>query len=129
MAIIFRQCNKATKTKIALGATYNADCQAGNLVKFFKQVHTVCFLSNDRGLSFGPYKQVVAAKSMNNYCNNKSHDPHGFKEEVKIKYNAVKSVAGRFLIRTAAMMKFLGVAVQPRDWDGYCQLTPEEQLT
>ena len=32
-------------------------------------------------------------KLMNNYSNNKPHNPHGFKEEVKIKYDAVKAVA------------------------------------
>ena len=62
MVIIFGQCNEATKTKIALGATYNADCQRGNLIKFLKQVHAVCFGSNDGGLSFGPHKQVVAVE-------------------------------------------------------------------
>ena len=86
MTIIFGQYDKATKTKIALGATYNANRQAGNLIKFFKQVHIVCFGNNNRGLSFGPYKQVVAVKLMNNYSNNKPHDAHGFKKEVKIKY-------------------------------------------
>jgi len=47
---------------------------------------------------------------MYNYSNNKPYDPHGFKEEVKIKYDAVKAVAGRFLVRTAVMRELLAVA-------------------
>ena len=66
-------------------------------MEFLNQVRTVYFGSDNRGLSFGPYTQVVAVKSMNNYSNNKPHGPHGFKEEIKIKYDAVKAVAGRFL--------------------------------
>ena len=62
-----------------------------------------------------PYKQVIAVKLMNNYSNNKPHDPHGFKEEVKIKYDVVKTVAGRFLNETAAMMELLGAAVPAID--------------
>ena len=96
MTIIFRQCNKATKTEISLGANYNAHRQAGNLIEFLNQLHTVCFRSDDGGLSYGPYKQVIEVKLMNNYSNNKPHDYHGFKEEVTIKYDAIKAVAGRF---------------------------------
>ena len=83
------------------------DRQEGSLIAFLKQVHTVCFGTDDGGLSFRPYKQVVAMKSMNNNSNNKPHDPHGFKEEVKIKYNAVKEVVGIFPNETGVMIKFL----------------------
>ena len=69
MTIIFWQCNEAKKTKIALGATYDVNRQVGNLIKFLKRVCAVCFGSNDGGLFFGSYKQVVAAKSINNYSN------------------------------------------------------------
>ena len=44
---------------------------------------------------------------MNNYSNNKPHDPHGFKEEVKIKYDVVKAVAGKSSNETAVMMALL----------------------
>ena len=49
-------------------------------------MRTVCFGGDDGGLSYGPYKQVVAIKSMNNYTNNESYDPHGSKEQIKIEY-------------------------------------------
>ena len=117
-----------TKTEIDLWANYNADRQAGNLIEFLKQVRTICFESNGVGLSFGPYKQVVAVKSMNNYSNNKPHDPHGFKEEVKIKYDAVKAVAGSFPNRIAAMMTLLETETVPLTWVDYCVMPPADQL-
>ena len=92
------------KTKISLGRTYDVDYQAGIIIEFLKQVCKVCFGSNDGGLSFGPYKQVVSVKLMNNYSNSKPHDPHGFKEEIKIKFDAVKAVVKKFPNRTEAMM-------------------------
>ena len=88
------------------------NCQDENLIKFLKRVRTVYFGSNNRGLSFGLYKQVVAVKSVNNYSNNKLHDLHGCKEEVKIKYDAVKAVVGKFLNGTGSVIDLLGVENQ-----------------
>ena len=65
---------------------------------------------------------------MNNYSNNKAHDPHGSKEEVKIKYDAVKAITGKFPNGTAAMMALLGAAVTAIDWAEYYALTPAKQL-
>ena len=66
--------------EIALGATYNADRQAGRLIEFLNRLRTVCFGSDDGDLSHEPYKQVIAVKLMNNYTNNEPHGPHGFNE-------------------------------------------------
>ena len=93
--VIFRQCDETTKTKISLGATYAANRQAGRLIEFRKQLCTVCFSSDDGDLSYAPYKEVVAVKSTNNFSNSKSYDPHGYKAEVKIKYNSVKAITGK----------------------------------
>ena len=65
------------------------------------------FGSDDGGLSYGPYKQVVAIKSINNYTNNKPYDPHGFKEQIKIKYEATEAIAGKFPNGTSALMEML----------------------
>ena len=65
---------------------------------------------------------------MDNFSNNKLYNPHGYKEEVKIKYDSVKAIAERFLNGTAVMMVLLTVAVPALDWVGYCALTPNEQL-
>ena len=56
ITILFRQCDEATKTKIALEATCAADRQARRLSAFIKQMRTVCFRGDDGGLSYGPYK-------------------------------------------------------------------------
>ena len=53
---------------------------------------------------------------MNNYTNNKPNDPHGFKEEVKIKYKATKAIARKFPNGTAALMDLLSNA-QPAALD------------
>ena len=66
---------------------------------------------------------------MNNYTNNEPNDPHSFKEQVKIKYEATKAIAGKFPNGTAALTELLSRA-QPAalDWAGYCMLPPDEQL-
>ena len=115
MTITYGLCNKATKTKIVLGATYKMDCQDRDLIELLKRVHTVCFKSNNGGLSFGPYKQVVAVKSINNYSNIKPHEPHGFKKEVKIKYDAVKVVVEKFPNGTGAMIELLRAEIPALD--------------
>ena len=129
ITIIFGQCGKATKTKISLGATYTIDRQARRLIQFLKQLPTVCFGGDGSGLSYTPYEQVVAVKLLNNFSNNKPHDIHGFKEEVKIKYNSVKAIAGQFPNGIATMMLLLAVETIPSDWVAYCALILDKQLT
>ena len=67
-------------------------------------------------------------KSMNNFSNNKLYKPHGYKEEVKIKYDSVRAIAGKLPNETAAMMALMAVETIPLDWAVYCALTPVEQL-
>ena len=66
---------------------------------------------------------------MNTYTNNEVNDPHGFKEQVKIKYKATKAIVGRFPNGTATLRHLLSNA-EPNalDWDGYCALLAEIQL-
>ena len=66
---------------------------------------------------------------MNNYTNNEPCNPCGFKEQVKIKYEATKAVAGKFPNRTVTLMELLSRA-QPEalDWAGYCTFTSDQQL-
>ena len=60
---------------------------------------------------------------MNSYSNNKPHDPQGFKEEVNIKYNAVKAVVRKFPNGTGVMIELLRAEVPTLDWVNYCALT------
>ena len=65
---------------------------------------------------------------MNNYSNNKLHDPHGFKEVVKIKYDAIKVVTRRFPNGIAAIMALLEAEVPTLIWVDYCTMLPVDQL-
>ena len=73
-------------------------------------------------------EQVVAIKSLNTYTNNEVNDPNGYKEQVKIKYEATKVIVGRFPNGTATLMHLLSNAEPALDWDGYCALPAETRL-
>ena len=110
ITILFGQCDEATQTEIALGANYTEDRDARRLLAFIEQMRSICFGDDDVGLSYGPYEQVVAIKSLNSYTNNDSNDPHRFKQQVKIKFKATKAIVGRFPNGTAALTHLLSKA-------------------
>ena len=43
-----------------------------------------------------PYKIVVPIEMLHNFTNSTPEDPHGYKEEVKVKCNATTAVVGKF---------------------------------
>ena len=47
---------------------------------------------------------------MHNYTNNEPYDPHGWKEQVKIKFEVTKTIVGRFPNRTTVLMELLSKA-------------------
>ena len=63
-------------------------------MNFLAILGTVCYGSDDGGLYFKPYKNVVVVKSLNNFSKARPNDPSRFKEELKIKYDAVLAVVG-----------------------------------
>ena len=67
-------------------------------------------------------------RSTNNFSNSKPRDTHGFKEEVKIKYDSVKAITGRFSNGTAVTMILLAAETVPLDWIAYCGLTLDKKL-
>ena len=69
----------------------------------------------------------MAVKLLNNFSNSKPHDTHRFKEEVKIKFDSVEVIAGRFPNGTAAMMILLAAETVLIDWDTYYVLPPDNQ--
>ena len=99
-----------------------------NLINFINRLQTLCFGGDDGGLSYWPYKQVIAIKSMNNYTNNEPYNPHSFKEQIKIKYEDTKAISRKFPNRIAALMELLTNAQPALDWDAYCALTADQQL-
>ena len=60
---------------------------------------------------------------MNNFTNAKPNDPHGFKEELKIKYEAVLAVVGKFTNMTGPMLALLAAEAIPLNWDDYCRMS------
>ena len=96
ITVIFEQYDDATRTKIALRTTYAADRDAGNVINFHKRLRTVCYESNDGGLSHKPYKIVVAVKLLHNFSNSKPSNPNAFKEELKIKHDATLAIVRKF---------------------------------
>ena len=48
---------------------------------------------------------------------------HGFKEELKIKYDAVLAVVGKFMNGTGPMLELLKVETVPLDWTHYCVMS------
>ena len=105
--IIFGQSDEVTKTEISLGATYVVDRQERKIIEFLNGLCTVCFVGDDGGFSYAPYKQVVVVKLLNNFSDNRPHDAHGFKEEVKVEHDSVEAIARRFPSGTATMMVLL----------------------
>ena len=63
------------------------DCNKENFINFLNRLKVVCYKIDDSGLSYKPYKVVVAVKSLHNFTNQQADDPQWFKEEVKVKYN------------------------------------------
>ena len=119
---MFGQCDETTQTKITLGNNYTRDRDKGRLLVFIERLRAICFGVDNSGLSYAPYKQVVAIKPLKTYTNNNTNDPHGFKEQVKIKYKATKAIVGRFPNGTAALTHLLSKAERALDWDDYCAL-------
>ena len=128
ITILFGQCDEATQTEIALGDNYTEDRDEGRLLPFIERLRSICFGSDDGSLPYAPYKQVVAIKSLNTYINNDPNVPRGFKELVKIKFEATKAIVGKFSNGIAALMHLLSNAETPLDWDAYCALPAEGRL-
>ena len=76
---------------------------------------------------FKPYKNVVVVKSLNNFSNAKPNDPHRFKEELKIKYDAIIAVVGNFPNGTGPMLELLAAEVPALDWVAYYGMTVANQ--
>ena len=71
---------------------------------------------------------VVAVKSSHNFSNSKPSRPHSFKEELKIKYNAMLAIIGKFPNGKGVMEQFLKAETPCLTWADYCTMTPADQL-
>lgn len=71
----------------------------------------------------------MVVKSLNNFTNAKPNNPHGFKENLKIKYDATLAIVSKFPNSTGPMMKLLGAEAIPLTWVNYCVKPVTEQLS
>ena len=65
----------------------------------------------------------MVVKLLNNFTNAKPNDPHGFKEELKVKCDAVLAVIGKFPNGTGPMLEILKAETVPLAWADYCVVT------
>ena len=113
ITIIFGKCNKAIKTKLLLERVLQRTAkQEDSLISLTKHAIFVLvakMLPIIHALQASCSIEVVAQLQ-----SNKLHDPHDFKEEVKIKYNAIKAIYRKFP-DVAVMMTLLAAAAPPID--------------
>ena len=69
----------------------------------------------------------MVVKSLNNFSNAKPNDPHGFKEELKIKHDAVLAIVGKFLNGSGPMHELFAAEVPVLNWVSYCAITVANQ--
>ena len=115
-------------TKLTLITNYVANHNARNLINFLQRLNVICYESNDGGLSHKPYKIAIAVKSLDNYSNPKPNNPHGFKEELKIKFKTTLAIDGKFPNRTGVIEQLLKAKKLSLTWDDYCGMTPTDWL-
>ena len=53
MKIILNRCDEYTRAEIALSSSYEDNLEAGELIKFFLRVRTVCHNTEDADVFFG----------------------------------------------------------------------------
>ena len=120
----------STTTKqepVSLGTNYETMRANAELINFLAILQTACYGSDNGGLSFKPYKNVVVVKSLNNFSNAKPNDPHRFKRNLKIKYNAVLAGVRKFPNGTVPMLELLAAEVPALDLAIYCGITVANQ--
>ena len=78
-------------------------------------------------MSFKSHKNVLAVKLLNNFSNTKLSDPHGFKEELKTKYDAILAVVGKSPNGTGPMAELLKAGTPALDWKDYCTMEVVDQ--
>lgn len=118
MTLILGQYDKAMLTKLALQSTYNVNCNNGNLVLFLDGLRVVYYQNNDDKLSYEPYKMIVVIKLLRNFTNSTPKDPRGYKETVKVKYNATTAIVWKVLQRnmTPRDITCKGIDIVKLEW-------------
>ena len=129
MTLFCRQCNATTLTKLVLSSAYEVDHKEGNLINFLEQLQLICSQNDDSGLSYTPYKGVIATKFLLNFTNPRPDDPHEYKEELKIKYSVMTIIAGKFPNGTGLLKYLLAKEIIPLNCIDYFGLSKADWVT
>ena len=87
-----------------LVASYAQARKDGDIVTFLESLRDICNGSDDGGLSYQPFKAVVAIKGVCNFTNPDVSNPHLYKKELRIKYDAMKAICGNFPFGTETLV-------------------------
>ena len=68
---------------------------------------------------------VPGIKSLHNFTNFKPEDPHRYKKELNVKYDAATAIVEKFPNETGFLEKLLAKETVPLTWNNYCGMTPE----
>jgi len=104
MAMIWGQLDDDTQAQMILVASYAQARKDGDIVTFLESLRDICNGSDDGGLSYQPFKAVVAMKGVCNFTNPDVSNPHLYKKELKIKYDAMKAICGKFPFGTETLV-------------------------
>ena len=119
MTLICRHYDEAILTKLALGNKYESDHKDRNYVNFLEQLQFICYQNDGGGLSYNLYKGVIATKSLLNFTNFRPKNSHRYEEELKIKFNAMTAIAGKFPNGKGFPDYLLAKEVAPLSWNDY----------
>ena len=71
-----------------------------------------------------PTRRLLQLNHIHNFTNSKPEDPHGYKVELKVRYNATTAIARKLPNRTGFLVKLLTKETVPLDWNNYCRMIP-----
>ena len=104
LAMIWGQLDDDTQAQMILVASYAQARKDGDIVTFLESLRDICNGSDDGGLSYQPFKAVVAIKGVCNFTNPDVSNPHLYKKELRIKYEAMKAICGNFPFGTETLV-------------------------
>jgi len=104
IAMIWGQLDDDTQAQMILVASYAQARKDGDIVTFLELLRDICNGSDDGGLSYQPFKVIVAIKGVCNFTNPDVSNPHLYKKELKIKYDAMKAICGKFPFGTETLV-------------------------
>jgi len=107
ITIIRGQLDAGTKNELEVSTGYDTAVTNGDIITILKNLRAICYGNDDGGISLKAYKAVLAVKSLNNFTNQKPHDPHTFKDDLIAKYQATLSLTNRFPNGTVFMETLL----------------------